>query len=82
MPVIFEACGQETNLVLSVKRVFKSATSQVGFLGSDDAHHFTVKPRRSAMRTQGALLASWFSLDMMSSSPGWNWSAVERLCNS
>jgi hypothetical protein len=82
VPVMFEAWGQATSLVLSESSVFSSLGSQTGFLGSEAAHHLTVKPRRSATCTQGAVLASWFNLDRTNSSPGWNLRAVDRLCRS
>lgn len=82
VPVMFEAWGQATSLVLSESKAFSSAWSQTGFLGSKAAHHLIVKPRRSATCTQGAVFASWFSLDRINSSPAWNLRAVERLCRS
>jgi hypothetical protein len=82
VPVILDAWGQATSLVLSERRVFNSPTSHVGLVGLDDAQNFTVRPRRSAIRTHGAVLASWLSFETITSSPGWNFSAVERLCRS
>lgn len=72
VPVRLDTCGHVTSLVFSESNDFNSAGSQVGFRGSVEAHHLTAKPRRSAMRTQGALLASWLSLERINSSPGWN----------
>lgn len=82
VPVILDAWGQATSLVLSERSVFNSATSHVGFVGSEDDQNLTVRPNRSAMRTHGAELASWFSLETITSSPAWNLMAVERLCRS
>lgn len=72
VPVIFDACGHATSLVFSESSDCSSAGSQFGFRGSAAAHHLTVKPRQSAMRTQGAMLASWLSLERINSSPAWN----------
>ena len=82
VPVILDVCGHDTSRVLLVSKVFSSAGSQTGFFGSEAAHHFTLKPNRSATWTHGAMLASWLSLDRMSSSPGWNVRAIEMLCSS
>jgi len=62
-----------------VSNVFNSSTSQTGFVASAAAQHFTLNPSRWAIRTQAAVLASWLSLDRISSSPAWNSRAVEEV---
>lgn len=82
VPVMLDAWGQATSLVLSERRVFNSPTSHVGLVGLVDPQYFTLRPKCSAIRTHGAELASWLSFETMTSSPGWNFSAVERLWRS
>ena len=82
VPVILDAWGQATSLVLSERRAFNSPTSHVGLVGFDDAQNFTLSPRCFAIRTHGAEFASWLSFETITSSPGWNFNAVERLWRS
>jgi hypothetical protein len=82
VPVIFETCGQATTFVLSDSKDRNSASSQTGFLELVADHHFTASPSRLAAWSQGETLASWFSFEIINSSPGWKSKAKDKLCRS
>lgn len=70
------------SLVFCKSNACSSSTPQVWFWGSLAPHHSTIKPNNLAILIQGAILAAWFDLDNINSSPGWKAKAVERLCRS
>lgn len=70
VPRIFDACVQATNLVFGDKSFFRSSISILGVLLGAQVHHFTVSPKRSAMKVHGSMLVSWSNFESMSSSPG------------
>lgn len=79
VPRMFDAWVQVTKTVFSVSRFLRSETSSLGFVLEVGSHHFRVRDWRSARETQGAMLASWSSPEMMTSDPAGKVKAKERL---
>lgn len=83
VPRTLDACVHVTSLVRSESSGFRDSGVSLGFevvrSSASPVHHLMARFERAAMETQGAMLASWSNLERMSSSPGWNFRAMDKL---
>src|SRR6187402_3430822 len=79
VPRMLEACVHVTMAVLSESNSLRSDARSLGLYFVFGIHHLIIIPRRSAIETQGAMLASWSTMEMMISDPGWKLRVVDRL---
>lgn len=79
VPKMLEACVHVTSTVFSVSRSLRSDASSLGFVPALGDHHLMVRFWRAARSTQEAMLASWSTLEMMSSEPAGKESAKDKI---